>query len=257
VKKYLIWGALTVVAVSPVIAQDAAPAAGLQSEAEKVSYVLGAQFGRSLRSQYIDVDMKSLTKGIEDASQDKPLAMKPEEMRKVLSEYQPKLAAKQQQIHDEAATKNQGVGEKFLVENAKKPGVKTTASGLQYLVVKDGAGPTPKASDMVKTNYRGTFIDGKQFDSSYDRGEPAEFPVGGVISAWKEALQLMKVGSQWKLFVPAKLAYGEQGFPPDIPPNSTLLFDIELLEIVSQPATINVPVEPNAQPGAPPKRTQY
>ena len=255
-KRHLIWGALAVVAVSPVFAQDAAPAAGLQSETEKVSYVLGTQFGRSLRSQSVDVDMKALMKGIEDASQDKPLAMKPEEMHKVLAEYQPKLAAKQQQIHQEAATKNQGVGEKFLAENAKKPGVKTTASGLQYLVVKEGTGATPKATDTVKTNYRGTFIDGKQFDSSYDRKEPAEFPVGRVIPAWQEALPLMKVGSQWKLFVPAKLAYGEEGFPPDIPPNSTLLFDIELLDIVTQPATINVPVQPTGQTGAAPKRTQ-
>ncbi|MBI5685481.1 MAG: FKBP-type peptidyl-prolyl cis-trans isomerase [Verrucomicrobia bacterium] len=122
-------------------------------------------------------------------------------------------------------------GGDFLAENAKKEGVKTTASGLQYLVLKSGSGPSPKATDGVKVHYHGTLINGTVFDSSVERGEPISFPVGGVIPGWVEALQLMKVGDKWKLFIPAKLAYGEQSPSPQIPPNSVLIFEVELLGI--------------------------
>ena len=121
--------------------------------------------------------------------------------------------------------------EKFLMENKAKEGVKTLPSGLQYKVIKDGDGKTPKLSDTVVTHYRGTLLDGKEFDSSYKRNEPAEFPVSGVIKGWTEALQLMKEGSKWTLYVPAKLAYGERGYPPVIGPNETLVFEIELLKV--------------------------
>ena len=126
------------------------------------------------------------------------------------------------------AEKNLAAGEKFLAENAKKEGVKTTSSGLQYKVVKEGTGPQPKAGDTVTVDYRGTLIDGTEFDSSYKRGHPATFPVNGVIPGWTEALQLMKVGSKYQLFIPSKLAYGERAAGPELPANSTLIFEVEL-----------------------------
>jgi FKBP-type peptidyl-prolyl cis-trans isomerase FklB len=139
--------------------------------------------------------------------------------------------AKRMKGQQEGLTKNKAEGEKFLADNKKKEGIKTTASGLQYKVIKDGTGKTPKATDTVSTHYRGTLISGKEFDSSYKRGEPAEFPVNGVIKGWTEALQLMKEGAKWQLFIPSELAYGERGAGQDIGPNSTLIFDIELLSV--------------------------
>jgi FKBP-type peptidyl-prolyl cis-trans isomerase FklB len=130
-----------------------------------------------------------------------------------------------------AAEKNKAEGEAFLAANKKKEGVKTTASGLQYKILKAGKGPSPKLTDKVTTHYHGTFIDGKVFDSSVERKEPATFPVNGVIGGWTEALQLMKVGDKWQLFVPSELAYKERGYPPDIAPNTTLIFEVELLGI--------------------------
>jgi len=129
------------------------------------------------------------------------------------------------------AAKNKAAGEAFLAENAKKEGVKVTKSGLQYKIIEEGEGPSPGPSDMATVNYRGTLIDGTQFDSSYDRGQPATFPVGGVIAGWTEALQLMKPGAKWQLFIPSDLAYGERGAGKDIGPNSTLVFDVELLSV--------------------------
>ena len=154
-----------------------------------------------------------------------------EEVQQVMQDFQKKMMAKQMAAREEGLAKNKGEGEKFLAENKKKEGVKTTASGLQYKVIKDGTGKTPKATDTVKTHYRGTLINGTEFDSSYKRGEPAEFPVNGVIKGWTEALQLMKEGAKWQLFIPSNLAYGERGAGQAIGPNATLIFDIELLDI--------------------------
>jgi FKBP-type peptidyl-prolyl cis-trans isomerase FkpA len=143
-----------------------------------------------------------------------------------------KLQASQQAKQKEAAEKNKAEGEKFLADNAKKPGVKVTASGLQYQVIKEGTGAKPAATDQVSVHYTGTLIDGTKFDSSYDRNEPAKFALNGVIPGWGEALQLMKVGSKYKLFIPSNLAYGDRGTPGPIGPNAALIFDVELLEIV-------------------------
>lgn len=229
--------------VLPCFAQDAAAPAGLESEIQKVSYFIGNQFGKSIKKQAIEPDMKALMQGIQDAIDGKKMALSQEEIQKTLKEFEQKLMAKQQEIHKKESDTNKAEGEAFLAENAKKPDVKTTESGLQYIVVKEGTGEMPKATDTVKTNYRGTLINGEQFDSSYDRGEPAEFPVNRVIPGWTEILQKMKVGSTYKVFVPSALAYGEQGAGGDIPPNATLIFDIELLDIVKQPEAISVPTE--------------
>ena len=148
----------------------------------------------------------------------------------------------------EAATKNAAAGEKFLAENKGKPGVKTTASGLQYKVIKEGAGAMPKETDTVVTDYRGTLIGGKEFDSSHKRGEPASFPVNRVIKGWTEALQIMKVGSKYELYVPAALAYGERGAGQDIGPNETLIFEVELKEIKKPEAAAGPAVSPSATP---------
>ena len=154
-----------------------------------------------------------------------------EEMRTVMTAFQKEMAAKQAEMMKSQGEKNKKEGEAFLAENKKKEGVKTLASGLQYKVIKEGTGKTPKATDKVSTHYQGTLIDGTEFDSSYKRGEPATFPVNGVIPGWTEALQLMKVGSKWQLFVPSKLAYGEKGAGPIIGPNAVLIFTVELLAI--------------------------
>lgn len=204
----------------------------LDTDAQKVSYVIGSQIGTSIKSDGIEIDMDAFIRGLTDARAGRELALTQEEMQQAMTTFREQMMAKMQAARAEAGAKANEEGVKFLAENAQKPGVKTTDSGLQYVVVEEGSGATPKATDVVRTHYRGTLIDGTEFDSSYARGEPAEFPVNGVIAGWTEALQLMQVGDKWKLFIPADLAYGERGAGQDIPPNATLIFDIELLEIV-------------------------
>lgn len=204
----------------------------LDTDAQKVSYVIGSQIGTSIKSDGIEIDMDAFIRGLTDARAGRELALTQEEMQQAMTTFREQMMAKMQAARAEAGAKANEEGVKFLAENAEKPGVKTTDSGLQYVVVEEGSGATPKATDVVRTHYRGTLIDGTEFDSSYARGEPAEFPVNGVIAGWTEALQLMQVGDKWKLFIPADLAYGERGAGQDIPPNATLIFDIELLEIV-------------------------
>ena len=183
--------------------------AGIQTEMEKVKVV----------------------KGMKDAlAGSKPLLTETE-LRECMIAFQKDLQAKKAEKAQETGDKNKKAGEKFLAENKKKEGVKTTASGLQYKVLKAGAGKTPKATDTVTTHYKGTLIDGKVFDSSYDRNEPTSFPVGKVIKGWTEALQLMPVGSKWQLFIPSNLAYGEDGAGDDIGPHETLIFEIELISV--------------------------
>ena len=157
--------------------------------------------------------------------------MTEQQMREVMAGLQKSMAAKQAEQIKELSDKNQKAGEAFLAENKKKEGVVTRPSGLQYKVLKDGSGETPKATDKVKVNYKGTLIDGKEFDSSNKLGKPAEFQVNKVIAGWTEALQLMKVGSKWEVFIPSNLAYGDRGAGPMIGPNSTLIFEVELVSI--------------------------
>ncbi len=212
--------------------------AAFPTEKENVSYALGVQIGNMLKQTGEEIDLKVFTQALEDVMKGKPLAMQQDELMQVLGDFQNKMRAKATKEMEDLASKNKAEGEAFLKENAKKEGVKTTASGLQYKVIKEGTGKTPKATDTVKVNYVGKFIDGNEFDSSYKRGEPAEFAADQVIKGWTEALTMMKEGSKYELFIPSNLAYGEGGRGP-IPPNATLVFEVELLNIVEPKTTTN------------------
>jgi FKBP-type peptidyl-prolyl cis-trans isomerase FklB len=197
---------------------------------QRVSYSIGANIGTNLKRQEVDIDAKALAAGVADALAGKTVLTEAE-MTDVLNTFQQEMQTKmlaRQKTEGEANVKK---GAEFLAANGKKDGVKTTASGLQYKVLKSGSGKTPKATDSVKVHYHGTLIDGTVFDSSVERGEPVSFSVDGVIPGWTEALQLMKEGDKWQLAIPSGLAYGERGAGGKIGPNSTLLFDVELLAI--------------------------
>ncbi len=206
-------------------------ASELKDTREKVSYGIGMSMGKDFASQGIDVDAGLLAQGLKDALSGEGTLMTDEEAQAVLMAFQQEMMAKQQALAAEQAEKNLKEGEAFLAENGKKEGVTTLPSGLQYKVLEEGSGRTPGKDDTVEVHYRGTLIGGTEFDSSYGRGEPATFPVGRVIKGWTEALQLMKEGAKWQLVIPSSLAYGEQGAGAAIGPNSTLLFDVELLSI--------------------------
>lgn len=211
------------------VATEEAEKVEMNSLSEKASYAVGLDIGESLGRYGTAIDLPLLIRGIEDNLKGKKPLLLPEEATTIKREFFQKL---QQEI----AVKNQAAEEAFLAENGKKEGVKTTASGLQYMVLEAGSGPTPKPTDRVRVHYRGTLLDGTEFDSSFSRGEPATFEVGRVIAGWTEGLQLMKVGSKYRLFIPSRLAYREQGAGPRIGPNSMLLFDVELLGIEPSPA---------------------
>jgi len=228
-KSYLIPTLALGLLVSSAVAQDKPD---LTNPKQKTSYALGVNIGSSLKAQELDLDAKALAAGVADALGGKP-ALTEDEVRDTLMKLRQDVAAKSAAEAAKYADgpKNLKDGEAFLAENAKKEGVKTTPSGLQYKVLKSGTGEMPKKTDTVTVHYTGTLIDGTVFDSSVQRGQPATFPVGGVIPGWTEALQMMKVGDKWQLFLPAKLAYGEQSPSPKIGPNSTLIFEVELLGI--------------------------
>ena len=233
----------------PLFGQDKSPqpkdqkgSVQLKDQKDKVSYSIGMQIGFNLGRQKVDVNPDILAAGIKDAISGKPL-LTTEQVKDIMSQFEKDMEQKQKQ----AGEKNKTDGEKFLEDNKKKAGVKTTASGLQYKVEKEGTGPQPKPTDMVTVNYRGTLIDGTEFDSSYKRNQPATFPVNGVIKGWTEALQLMKKGAKYQLFIPASLAYGERAMGPDIGANSTLIFDVELQDVKPPPT----PAPQGAQQGSP------
>lgn len=199
---------------------------GVLSKMEKVSYALGLSLGNNLKNSGIaQLDYAKIAKGIEDVLEQKPADMSVQEAQAVINEFF-------QSLQEKAAEATILQGKAFLEGNAKRAGVVTLESGLQYEVVTAGSGATPKASDQVKVHYHGMLIDGTVFDSSVNRGEPATFGVTQVISGWVEALQLMPVGSKWNLFIPSNLAYGAQGAGQQIGPHTTLVFEVELLEIV-------------------------
>jgi FKBP-type peptidyl-prolyl cis-trans isomerase FklB len=216
-------------------AKPAAAAPAFKSRKEKFSYALGMNFGAGwrdrLKSQNVDYDSALLLEGFKDALTDSKTRLTTEESQAVLKEVGAELQKEQQAKMKEAADKNKTDGEAFLAANKEKEGVVTLPSGLQYKILTEGNGPKPTASDTVVCNYKGTLINGTEFDSSYKRGKPATFPVGRVIKGWTEALQLMPVGSKWQLFIPADLAYGANGAGGDIGPNSTLIFEVDLLSI--------------------------
>ena len=208
----------------------AEPKTALKDQKDKVSYSIGMQLGGSFKAQGIEVNPDVLAQAIRDTLAGGKTLLTEAEAREALEKWSSEMRAKETAKAGESGAKNRKEGTTFLTANAKKEGVKTLPSGLQYKIIKAGTGKIPKASDTVTTHYRGTFIDGNEFDSSYKRNEPASFPVGGVIAGWTEALKLMPVGSKWQLFIPSDLAYGDQG-RPGIPPASTLIFDIELISI--------------------------
>jgi FKBP-type peptidyl-prolyl cis-trans isomerase FklB len=214
----------TVLTALPLFAQE--KSSQLKDTKDKVSYSIGLNIGFNLAKQKIPINVDAFAMGIKDALAGKP-QMTENEVKETMTTFEKEMMDKQKS----AADKNASDGEKFLTENKKKDGVKTTASGLQYKVLKEGSGAQPGANDTVTVNYRGTLIDGTEFDSSYKRGEPATFPLQGVIKGWTEALQLMKKGSKYQLLIPPNLAYGERAMPPDIGPNSTLIFEVELMDI--------------------------
>jgi FKBP-type peptidyl-prolyl cis-trans isomerase FklB len=203
----------------------------LKDDKDKASYSIGLDIGRTFRERSLELNPEALVRGLRDALGGGKTLLTEEQAQEALETFTRAVAAKEMSARSALAPKNKEAGEKFLAENKTKDGVKATASGLQYKVLKAGTGKVPQATDVVRTHYRGTLIDGTEFDSSYRRNEPATFPVNGVIPGWTEALQLMPVGSKWQLFVPSKLAYGEQGAGQLIGPNATLLFEVELLGI--------------------------
>ena len=208
-----------------------AEAPALTTQEQKVGYAIGAQIGAQLAMTKDDIDSNALVAGLTDAMNGTELKLTDQQMQEAKMAFQKKVQEKAQEEMTKLAEANKAEGEKFLAENKTKEGVVTLPSGLQYKVIQAGTGATPTAADTVVTHYTGTLINGQVFDSSVQRGEPATFPVNGVISGWTEALQHMKVGGKWQLFIPAELAYGERGAGQMIAPNSTLIFDIELLEI--------------------------
>ncbi len=212
----------------------AADSVKIETDKDKVSYTIGYDIGTNFKTQKIDVDSAVLLRGIQDAMADGDALMSDEDRKNTMVKFQTEMREKMESERKAAGGKNQADGEKFLAENKGKPGVVTTESGLQYMIITEGNGPKPSDADTVKTHYKGTLIDGTEFDSSYTRGQPASFPVKGVIAGWTEALQLMPTGSKWELYIPANLAYGDRGAGQSIGPNATLIFEIELLEIVQQ-----------------------
>jgi FKBP-type peptidyl-prolyl cis-trans isomerase FklB len=203
----------------------------LETPKDRISYTIGVNIGQDFKGQEVDVDTDILLMGLKDSLDGKELKLTDEEMIAEIQAFQQKMQEKMIAEMEASAGKNQAEGEAFLAENANKEGVVVTESGLQYKILEEGEGASPGAADVATVHYRGTLIDGTQFDSSYDRGQPATFPVGGVIPGWTEALQLMKPGAKWQLFIPSALAYGERGAGQDIGPNATLLFDVELISV--------------------------
>lgn len=202
----------------------------LTTQQQRVSYSIGADIGSTFLEQEIDVDVAALVAGVADSLTGKTI-LSEEEMKEVMMAFQQEMMSKMQAKQASVGAENIAAGTAYLAENAKKDGVKVLPSGLQYKVINSGDGKTPTATDTVKTHYHGTLIDGTVFDSSVERGEPVSFPVNGVIPGWTEALLLMKEGDKWQLVVPSDLAYGDRGAGGRIGPNSTLIFEVELLSV--------------------------
>jgi FKBP-type peptidyl-prolyl cis-trans isomerase FkpA len=229
-------------------AKDAKPPVAI--DRNKISTMVGMDIGRGLAQIKDDIDIKVVEQALEQTLKGDKTSLTQEEALQVRQAYMQQMQSKRVAEQKAAAEKNKSEGSAFLAKNKSKSGVKTTASGLQYEVEKEGTGPKPKATDTVKVNYLGTKIDGTKFDSSYDRGQPATFPLNGVIKGWSEGLQLMPVGSKYKFYVPADLAYGENA-PGPIGPNATLIFEVELLGIEdASKAAAKPAVAPGAKPAA-------
>jgi FKBP-type peptidyl-prolyl cis-trans isomerase FklB len=246
--KVLFTSALLAIAAAPAVAQTShastahkttpastAPASSLKSLQDSLSYAIGLSVADFYKRQNItNINTALVVRAINDVNKNGKLLMDDQQAQACIYGYMKKGEA-------EKAAGNKKLGQEFLAANKNKPGVVTLPSGLQYQVIKEGTGPKPSLTDRVKVHYHGTTIDGKVFDSSIERGQPIELAVNGVIPGWTEALQLMSVGSKWKLFIPSDLAYGDQQAGPSIPPGSALVFDVELLDIIGKPAPPPIP----------------
>ncbi|MFI5333679.1 MAG: FKBP-type peptidyl-prolyl cis-trans isomerase [Chlamydiales bacterium] len=203
----------------------------MNTNREKASYCIGLETGKQLRNQFKEMDIQFLVDGLRDGFSASQPKLSQEEMTTILNALRQQIETQQKQFVAQLAADNKKKGEEFLSKNQKVEGVQTLPSGLQYKVLTEGSGPTPTLLDMVTVHYRGYFIDGTEFESTYTRGKPTAFPVNQVIPGWTETLQKMKVGGKWRIFIPSYLAYGEMGYGRDIEPNTTLIFDMELLSI--------------------------
>jgi FKBP-type peptidyl-prolyl cis-trans isomerase len=215
----------------PATAKPAPPPLVLKTDKDKTSYAIGVNMGKSIRTGPIDLDTKILLRAFQDALADRKLLMSDDEVKTTLTALQADMRKKQEEKMQLLGETNKKAGEDFLAANKTKDGIVTLPSGLQYKILTAGTGPKPTLTDSVVCNYKGTLLDGTEFDSSFKRGQPATFPVGQVIKGWTEALQLMPVGSKWQLFIPSDMAYGPRGSGPTIGPNSTLIFEVELISI--------------------------
>lgn len=224
-------GCIAVQAAFAAPAQNATSKNALKNDNDRVSYTIGVDMGKSLKAQDLKLNVDLLAKGIKDGMSGGQLLMTQQEMRDTLMTLQQKIVKKQQAAMVEEADKNLQAGKKFLAENKAKPGVKTTTDGLQYKVIKAGKGTSPKTSDVVTVQYEGKTLDGKVFDSTYKRGKPATFKLSQVIKGWQEALQMMKPGATWELYIPPQLAYGKKGLGGPIGPNETLIFKVQLISV--------------------------
>jgi FKBP-type peptidyl-prolyl cis-trans isomerase FklB len=225
----------------------------LNTDKDKVSYAIGMNVGKAMKRDGVDVDTAILIRGFQDALAGTTPLLSDQEAQTVMTALQTDLRKKQEEKQKGLADSNKKEGDEFLATNKTKEGVVGLPSGLQYKILQEGTGPKPTANDTVTVNYRGTLVNGTEFDSSYKRGQPASFPVGGIIKGWTEALELMPVGSKWQLYIPADLAYGPRQAGPNIGPNSTLIFDVELLSIQPKPAPAPAPAAaPAAAPATPP-----
>jgi FKBP-type peptidyl-prolyl cis-trans isomerase len=244
---------LGIASLMPARAEDTS---GLKDQKEKVSYSLGMNIGKGLKNAGYDVDLDIMKNGIKDVLSGGETKLNEQQMREILTAYSKEMASKREADRLKIAEKNKLEGEAFLAENKKKPGIKTqtislpdgTSAELQYQVLTEGTGPMPKGSDTVSVNYVGTFTDGKEFDNSAKRGPtPARFQVNRVVRGWTEALQLMKTGSKWKIYLPSSLAYGDAGYGADVPPGAALIFEMELVGVETpQPLTSDIIRVPSA-----------
>ncbi len=235
--RFWMFSLVFVLLAAPAFAQEPAQredtdAPALESVREKASYAFGRNVGRSVRAGGYDIDIAAFTKGLADAIAGAKARLTDKEMSDAIVAFEAESAAARAERDRLQAEKNLKEGREFLAANKEKEGVKTLESGLQYKVIKSGKGKTPTAKDRIRAHYHGTLLDGTVFDSSVEREEPIEIDVSGVIKGWTEALQLMKVGDKWRLFIPSELAYGERGAGDSIGPNAVLIFDVELLEIL-------------------------